>query len=92
VDAHAVDNSYGKSALLMACTRGYLKIAETLLNHSQKKEILECTDGWGRMTFIIASMHGHVSVVQFLLTSGASVNASDKLTGHMALCWVAEYG
>ena len=60
----------------LACKHGYLDVAKLLLE-KQNKASLNRSDKQGASPLYIASMKGHVHIVDFLLEQGANVDKTD---------------
>ncbi|KAA0701963.1 Ankyrin repeat and protein kinase domain-containing protein 1 [Triplophysa tibetana] len=83
----------GRTALHLACSYGYLKIAQLLVS---KGADLNKTDDQQSTSLHLAADEGHYRVVRLLANSGADVKAQDErsysalhygaLKGHMSIC------
>jgi len=65
----------GTTALLLACRRGHIEIAQLLI---QKGASLESSGAWGYTPLMYASVFGHLEVVALLLSHGADVAPTDQ--------------
>lgn len=75
ININSKDRS-GLTALMYACTMGYLKIVEFLIEHGADIEITDNQNGETALFFAVR--YNHVDVVKLLLSSGADGNATDK--------------
>ena len=81
----------GWTALHWAARLGHDEIAEILLKHNAKTEIV-IRDPCKRTALIIAAQYKHEGVVKHLLEFGAAVNARCKHDGSTALHWASSQG
>ena len=65
-----VTNAHGESALLLASSRGHLRVVEKLLAVSE----IEALSNLGENALHLATCNGHVGVVRALLDAGANPN------------------
>ena len=68
-------NKSERTALHMAASRGYAKVAEVLLS---RKEIVMAGDNGGDTPLHDAATGGHPEVIALLLSHGAILRAKDK--------------
>ena len=76
------------TALMMAAHKGYLSVAEALVNNHAN---LELRDHLGRTALVIAARHLQGKVVQLLVDNGAKIDASDA-QGETALTYAGNRG
>ena len=75
----------GRSPLLIACSKGNIKIAKILIKHSEEgNDIVNTPDDDGLTPLHTASKLGHENIVTLLLENGADVNKVTK-AGESAL-------
>ncbi|KAK4247358.1 ankyrin repeat-containing domain protein [Corynascus novoguineensis] len=72
-----------------AARHGFPKIVERMVSAGSG---VDARDDMGRTPLIWASINGHVSVVQLLLSIGANAKLSDNEYKETALMWAAEHG
>ncbi|XP_075055694.1 serine/threonine-protein phosphatase 6 regulatory ankyrin repeat subunit C isoform X4 [Mixophyes fleayi] len=70
------------TALHLACSKGHEKCALLLLGETQDTGLINATNSMLQMPLHIAARNGLASVVQALLTRGATVLAVDEEAGH----------
>ena len=76
-------NMLGISSFMMACSNGYIEIAELLLKHGA--DINRFGNGWNPIT--AAAMHDCQKIITFLLENGADINRANH-RGETALMMV----
>lgn len=76
-------NRHGISSFMMACSNGYIEIAELLLKHGA--DIDKFGNGWNPIT--AAAMHDCQKIITFLLENGADINRANH-RGETALMMV----
>jgi ankyrin repeat protein len=86
-DVNAV--MYVFAPLENAAARGYLKIAELLLEHGAALDFTD--EHYGRDLLHIAALNGHLDIVESLVSHGAELNGRDG-TGRTPLQLAANYG
>ncbi|ETP25617.1 serine/threonine protein kinase [Phytophthora nicotianae CJ01A1] len=82
-------DSGGSSALRFAASDGRLEVVKLLVEFGGARANQTEIDGWTPL--ILASWHGHYSVVKFLLEHGAQIDAKD-MGGSTALRFAASEG
>lgn len=70
-------NAHGETALYIAARSGTVEMANKLLICGANVEIAERTRGWTPL--MVASVEGHISVVELLLQAGAVPSKQDHL-------------
>ena len=84
----AVNNSFDKTALMMASGAGHTKTVKALLKAGVNKNAL---DNASQTALMWAAHQGHTKTVRALLEKGADVNISN-IFGGTALMWAAHQG
>ena len=75
-DVNATDDS-GGTALHLAAQKGYLSVAETLIQHGANLEARNARMNQGQTPLHRATIYGRPALVALLLAKGADVNARD---------------
>ncbi|VVC28052.1 Hypothetical protein CINCED_3A004723 [Cinara cedri] len=75
IDINSKDTS-GMTALMFACSNGWLKLVEYLVNDGADIEIVDNQNGETALFFAIR--FNHFNIVKFLLSRGANKDATDK--------------
>jgi len=75
IDINAKDRA-GFTALIYACSNGWLKIVDFLINHGADIEIKDNQRGETALFFAVRS--NNINIVNLLLSCGANKNATDK--------------
>jgi CDK inhibitor PHO81 len=75
VDFHHIDKINGRSPLHQACISGSLKVVKLCVE--KIPELLEKPDAYDRRPLHYASLHGHSSIVSFLLDHSADATVTD---------------
>jgi len=83
-------NALGRTALMFACSYGFLDIVTDLLGHRADPNIVP-KDSTGWTALIGAAHNGHIEVIRALLDHGADVSIKDK-QGKTALAWAEAQG
>jgi uncharacterized protein len=78
----------GNNALMIAASKGYVKIVERLLEVGANVNVQE-KDGWTAL--IIAAMNSNIEIAQMLLDAKADPNIQDNV-GKTALMYAASFG
>nr|AAY27980.1 inhibitor of nuclear factor kappaB [Euprymna scolopes] len=90
----AVDiaDSYGNTAMHIACREGNIDIARLLFQYAPHRVILELRNYDGLSCLHIAALQNHYSLMELLLENGANINVQDGKSGRTVLHYAAEYG
>lgn len=75
IDINSKDRT-GLTALMYACSNGWLKLVEFLVDHGADIELKDHQSGETALFFAVRM--NHVNIVKFLLSKGADKNATDK--------------
>ena len=76
-------NDSGFSGILEACSQGHTSIVEMLINHD--KDLLEFADKFGQTPLVVATNHGRVDAVRFLLGRGANIHGALEYGGTLLM-------
>lgn len=71
-------NKEGKTCFHMACVKGYYNIVEYFLRDLKAFYFLEQVDNDLNTPLILASMNGHLSIVEILLEYGSDLNLKNR--------------
>lgn len=75
IDINSKDRT-GLTALMYACSNGWLKLVEFLVDHGADIELKDHQSGETALFFAVRM--NHVNIVKFLLSKGADKDATDK--------------
>jgi len=75
IDINSKDRT-GLTALMYACSNGWLKLVEFLVDHGADIELKDHQSGETALFFAVRI--NHVNIVKYLLSKGADKNATDK--------------
>lgn len=75
IDINSKDRS-GLSALMYACSNGWIKLAEFLIEHGADIELKDNQNGETALFFAVRKKH--INIIKFLLSRGADKDATDK--------------
>ncbi|XP_060868472.1 ankyrin repeat, SAM and basic leucine zipper domain-containing protein 1-like isoform X2 [Metopolophium dirhodum] len=75
IDVNSKDRT-GLTALMYACSNGWLKLVEFLVDHGADIELKDHQSGETALFFAVRNNHVHI--VKFLLSKGADKDATDK--------------
>lgn len=73
-EKHVYFSSKSRTALGVACSKGYEYLARKLLAHRAK---VDTRDAHGRTAVFYAAMNGHSELVKLLVENGANINIRD---------------
>ena len=82
------DHEYGRTALHIVSSRGYLEISELLTSSGADVTI---RSKYGFTALHIASLNGHLEIFQLLLCQGADMSIRNNF-GSTALDWASSHG
>jgi len=75
IDINSKDRT-GLTALMYACSNGWLKLVEFLVDHGADIELKDHLSGETALFFAVRA--NHVNIVKYLLSKGADKDATDK--------------